>query len=144
MLRGSHTASVDSKGRLKIPSAFKNVLEENFGPDFFVTSLDGQFAVIYPLEEWKKIEQKLEAATSSATRKYMRWANRWGHSARIDAQGRIMLPSPLREEAGLRGEVTMLGTLTNLEIWNTSRFEQYMETHPITVGDVHDFDLLKI
>ena len=56
MFRGNNTATVDEKGRLKIPTAFKTIIDEKYGNDFFVTSLDGTSVRVYPLPEWVKVE----------------------------------------------------------------------------------------
>src|SRR2546428_7673451 len=64
MLRGNYPATVDGKGRLKIPTTFKAYLDENYGPDLYVTSLDGQSVRIYPFSVWREIEEKLAALPS--------------------------------------------------------------------------------
>ena len=64
MLRGNHPATIDPKGRLKIPAAFKSILDESYGPDFYITSLNGQSVRIYPMSVWKQFEVKLAALPS--------------------------------------------------------------------------------
>src|ERR1700693_3701591 len=105
MLRGNYPATIDVKGRLKIPTAFKQYLDEKFGPDFYVTSLDGKSVRAYPLTAWREIEDKLAAQPSmnKAKKKFLRSVNYWGRPARMDAQGRILIPSLLRESAAARG-----------------------------------------
>src|SRR3989442_9073778 len=120
MLRGNYPATVDGKGRLKIPTTFKAYLDENYGPDLYVTSLDGQSVRIYPFSVWREIEEKLAALPSmnKSKKKFLDRTNYWGQNARMDTQGRILIPSLLRESAAMRGEVAVnrnLGPLAVLE-----------------------------
>jgi MraZ protein len=145
-LRGSYSATVDTKGRLKIPTAFQSDLAA-YGPDFFVTSLDGQFAQIYPFTVWRAIEDKLAAlpSTNKAKKKFLDRSNYWGQQARTDGQGRILIPSRLREAAAMRGEVAVLGQLDHLDVWNHDRFrEQQIESNPITEDDLEELSRLGI
>ena len=137
MLRGNYPATVDGKGRLKIPTAFKAYLDETFGPDFYVTSLDGQFVRAYPFSVWRKIEDKLAVLPSmnKAKKKFLDRANYWGQAARMDGQGRILIPSLLRESAAMKGEVAVIGYLDYLDVWNMERFREHLEHNPLTDED---------
>ncbi|MGH9432282.1 MAG: division/cell wall cluster transcriptional repressor MraZ [Terriglobia bacterium] len=137
MLRGRHTATVDIKGRLKIPTEFKALLDEKYGPDFYITSLDGKHARVYPFPEWRKIEDKLFALPSmnGAKKKFLDRANYWGQMGRSDGQGRILIPSQLRESADLRGEVAVIGYLERLDVWSITRFEEYLAQTELTQED---------
>ncbi|MFZ0962392.1 MAG: division/cell wall cluster transcriptional repressor MraZ [Terriglobia bacterium] len=131
MLRGSKTATVDGKGRLKVPTAFKADLDKTYGQDvdFFVTSLDGQSVRVYPYPEWIKIEEKLAPLPSmnKAKKRFLDRTNYWGETARADAQGRILIPSLLRESAGMQGEVKVIGGHDEyLEVWNMDRLREPM------------------
>jgi len=64
MFRGNHPTRVDEKGRLKIPAEYKRVIDEKYAQKFYITSLDGSIAQIYPFEEWERIEQKLAALST--------------------------------------------------------------------------------
>lgn len=145
-LRGSYSATVDEKGRLKIPTAFQPDLNA-YGPDFFVTSLDGQFAQVYPFAVWRAIEDKLAAlpSTNKAKKKFLDRSNYWGQQTHIDNQGRILIPSRLRDSAVMRGEVAVLGQLDHLDVWNNDRFrEQQIEGSPITEQDLEELSRLGI
>jgi MraZ protein len=137
MLRGNYPATVDGKGRLKIPTAFKTLLDENYGPDFYLTSLDGQSVRVYPFSVWREIEEKLAVLPSmnKAKKKFLDRANYWGQAARMDAQGRILIPSLLREAAVMKGEVAVIGYLNYLDVWNMERFREQMEQNPFTDDD---------
>ncbi len=137
MLRGNYPATVDGKGRLKIPAAFKAYLDENYGPDFYVTSLDGQYTRVYPFSVWREIEDKLAALPSmnKSKKKFLDRANYWGQATRMDGQGRILIPSLLRESAAMKGEVAVIGCLVYLDVWNMERFREQLERHPLTDED---------
>ena len=146
MLRGSHPAKVDEKGRLKIPAVFLAVLQESYGPELFVTSLNGDFVRAHPFEEWSKIEERLARLPSSnrLKRKYLNRTNYFGQAVAMDKQGRVLIPALLRESAAMRGEVAVLGCLTYLDVWNHQRFLEEIKKNPITVEDERTLDELGI
>jgi len=137
VLRGNHPATIDPKGRLKIPAAFKSILDESYGPDFYITSLNGQSVRIYPMSVWKQFEVKLAALPSmnKSKRKLLDRTNYWGQAEKMDGQGRILIPSMLREAAEMTGEVAVMGNLNYLEVWNLQRFRDYLEKNPLTDED---------
>ena len=137
MLRGRHTATVDPKGRLKIPADFKAELDKQYGPDFYVTSLAGENVRVYPFAEWRKIEDKLAAlpTMNKSRNKLLDRTNFWGQVARMDAQGRILIPSHLRESAGVTGEVAVMGYPDRLDVWSLQRFREHLDENPITEED---------
>jgi MraZ protein len=128
MFRGNNPATVDDKGRLKIPTAFKADLDEKYGQDFFVTSVDGKSVWVYPLPAWIKIEEKLAPLPSmnKAKKHFLDRTNYWGQTARADAQGRILIPALLRESAGVQGEVAVMGHEERLEVWSMERLREPM------------------
>ena len=102
MLRGNYTARIDSKGRLKIPTPFRRLIEERHGSGVYVTSLTGENVRIYPLPEWEAIEQRLALLPSMdpARRKFLDRTNYYGQQAAVDAQGRVLIHPLLRKSAG--------------------------------------------
>ena len=146
MLRGNYPATVDGKGRLKVPTAFKAYIEENFGPDFYITSLDGQSVRVYPFTVWRGIEEKLQALPSMnrAKKKFLDRTNFWGQMAKMDSQGRVLIPSTLRESAVMRGEVAVLGYLDRLDVWNQERYHEYLERESFSDQDMQDLSDLGI
>jgi MraZ protein len=139
MLRGSYNAHVDEKGRIKIPASFKRYLDERYGqPDFYVTSLHGDCARIYPVREWEEIENKLsnQPSMNPAARKFLDRANYYGQMQQMDGQGRILIYPMLRNEASLAGEVVVFGYLKYLEVWNAENFRRSrLEEQPYTDED---------
>ncbi len=125
MLRGNYTTRVDEKGRIKIPAAFRDIILQKYGSEFFVTSLDGDHVRLYPLPEWEKIEQRLAQLPEMdpVKEKFLRVTNFYGRQATMDGQGRILIHPPLRAKAELNGEVAVLGYITYLQVWNLEKFE---------------------
>ena len=90
MFRGNHPTRVDEKGRLKVPAEFKRVIDEKYGQQFYITSLDGKVAQVYPFEEWERIEQKLAGLSTfnPTKKKFLDRVNYWGQQVEMDGQGR--------------------------------------------------------
>ena len=111
MLRGSALAKLDEKGRLKLPSTFRAVLEPKYGTEFFVTSLRGDSVRIYPMDVWIRIEERLSRASSMnpAVMRFKNAVNYFGQTCPLDTQGRVLVHPLLRERADVRGEVVVLG-----------------------------------
>jgi MraZ protein len=137
MLRGNYTARIDLKGRLKVPTAFRRLIEEKHGAEFYVTSLTGECVRIYPLPEWDSIEQRLNLLPSMdpARRRFLDRTNYYGQQASMDGQGRILIHPLLRKSAGVIGDVAVLGYLTYLEVWELEQFEQRLLSDPYTEED---------
>jgi MraZ protein len=138
MLRGNYTARVDSKGRLKIPTAFRRFIEEKYSTaEVYVTSLNGECVRLYPLPEWESIEQRLALLPSMdpARRKFLDRTNYYGQQATVDGQGRILIHPLLRKTAAVVGDVAVLGYLTYLEVWELERFERRLLSDPYTEED---------
>ena len=138
MLRGNYLARIDEKGRLKVPVPFKEELERSYKGEFWVTSPDGQYAWIYPMEEWNKIEERLlnNPSSSNLRRKFLDRTNYYGQVVRWDNQGRILIPAVLREAAQIRGHVAVLGNLTYLTVRNNERYLEEIKENPITGEDL--------
>jgi MraZ protein len=146
MFRGNHPTRVDDKGRLKVPAEFKRVIDEKYGTQFYITSLDGRVAQIYPFEEWERIEQKLaNLSTFNPTKKrFLSRVNYWGQQVEMDGQGRLLIPQLLRENAAIKGEVAVLGNLTYLEVRNLEALQREIETESFTAEDEKTLDELGI
>jgi transcriptional regulator MraZ len=121
MFRGFSTVSIDSKGRLAVPSRFRERLMASTGGCLVQTLNPLDRALwLYPLQEWELIEAKLAALSdfdqqSRRTKQMMRG---YASDCQMDAQGRILLPQELREYAGLRRQAVLLGQGNKFEIWD--------------------------
>jgi MraZ protein len=137
MFRGSSPAKIDDKGRLKIPTDFRRLIEERYGPELFVTSVLGDSALIYPLPVWEEIEARLSAvpSTDRAKSRYLERVSYFGQQVRFDVQGRILMPQLLRERADMNGDVVVSGQLDHLVVWNHDRFLARLDEQPFTEED---------
>jgi MraZ protein len=137
VLRGTYAAKIDDKGRLKIPNAFRALLEEQHGADVFVTSLSGESVRVYPMPVWLALEEKLSRVPSTlpARLKFFDRVNYYGQTAQIDSQGRVLIHPRLRESAGMTGDVDVLGQYDTLDVWNHERFLAKMQREPYTDDD---------
>jgi MraZ protein len=146
MFRGNHPTRVDEKGRLKVPAEFKRVIDEKYAQRFYITSLDGKVAQVYPFEEWERIEQKLASLSTfnPTKKKFLDRTNYYGQVVEMDGQGRLLIPQLLRESAQVRGEVAVLGNLTYLEVRNLEAFRKEIEEQAFTDEDTKTLDELGI
>ena len=146
MFRGNHPTRVDEKGRLKVPAEFKRVIDEKYGNQYYITSLDGKAAQIYPFEEWERIEQKLsQLSTFNPTKKkFLDRVNYYGQLVEMDGQGRVLIPQLLRQSGQIKGEVAVMGNLTYLEVRNIEDLRKQMEEQPFTPDDEKTLDELGI
>lgn len=137
MLRGNSPAKIDDRGRLKIPNSFRSLIEDEHGRELFVTSLYGDSVRIYPMPVWAEIERRLAQipSTHPSRLKFLDRVNFFGQVSDIDVQGRVVIPSRLRETATMVGEVDVFGQMNYLEVWNHERFVAKLQRDPFTDAD---------
>jgi len=137
-MRGNQIATVDEKGRLKVPSIYRAEIEEvNGTTDFYVTSLTGDSVLVYPLSVWQEIEDRLLKlpALNPTKQKLLDRTNYYGQLTSIDKSGRILIPAILRDSAKAIGEVVVLGMLNYLDVWNHERFLAKLKDQQFTEED---------
>ncbi len=136
-LRGSAETTVDEKGRFKVPSVFRAPIEETFGPEFFLTSISGVDVLIFPMPVWNALEEKLAAmpAIHRAKAKFQERFNTYGQVARMDAQGRLLVPSLLREVSALEGDALVLGQTDHLKLVDRTKHLKSLRTATVTDED---------
>ena len=137
MFRGNNPAKVDDKGRLKIPSAFKALLDAANVTELYITSTDGRKAEIWPLPEWEKREKLLAEHSNldDAVEKYLNLTSYYGQQVEMDSQSRVVLPQKLRDRGKLDAEVVVLGKLVYLEVQNEKEFELSLGAYEMTAED---------
>jgi MraZ protein len=125
--RGQSIHRLDAKGRLRIPTKFREVLQGHYTDALIITSMD-ECLVAYPPEAWQKIEAKvLEfSQVQPEQRAFMRYFVSSAEECEFDNQGRVLIPPLLRERAGLDHEVLLAGALTSFEIWNKANWDQHI------------------
>ena len=137
MLRGNYTVRMDEKGRIKLPAAYRRYVDEHYGADFYVTSLTGECARLYPMREWLAIEDKLQArgTMDAAVRKFLDRTSFYGQPCEMDTQGRLLIHPLLRTSAELTGDVAVIGYLQYLEVWELDKFKTRLDGEPYTAAD---------
>ncbi len=123
MFLGEYQHALDNKGRITIPSRFRELLGERF---VATKGLDNCI-FLYPLEEWKSIEEKLHLLplTRSDVRSFVRFFFSGAAELELDKQGRSVLGLNLRSYAGIEKDVTVIGVGSRIEIWASDKWESY-------------------
>lgn len=136
-LRGSAETTVDDKGRFKVPAVFREPVEGTYGPEFFLTSISGSDVLIYPMPVWNAIEEKLAQlpAVHRAKMKFLERVNTFGQAARMDGQGRLLVPSLLREVAAIHGDALVLGQTDHLVLVDRERHLAALKASTFTAED---------
>lgn len=129
MFRGRFEHAIDSKGRLSVPSKFREILSANYDERLIITNFDGCLWA-YPAPEWQKIEDKVSSLPQfrdvviSLQRVFISAAV----EAPIDASGRILLPPVLREYANIVKDVVLVGMTNRIEIWSKEKWVSAFDT----------------
>jgi MraZ protein len=137
VFRGNAPARIDDKGRLKVPNAFRTLLEGKHGRELYLTSLTGDSVRIYPMPVWLDVEQKLSEVPSThpAKLRFLDRVNYYGQAGELDAQGRVLIPARLRDAATMAGDVDVLGQYNYLDVWSHDRFLIKLQREPYTDDD---------
>lgn len=140
---GHAPATIDDKGRLKVPANFRKIIEERYGRDCFITSTDGERAVIYPMPVWDDFQSRLARvpSTSQAKAKLLERVNYFGQAGSIDAQGRLLVPTVLRNVAAIKEDVVVIGNQDHLIVWNEERIQKRLSESPMTDEDFKELEL---
>ena len=125
MFRGVVNLSLDAKGRMAVPTRYRALLAERYAGKTVITVDPDRCLSIYPLKVWEDIERKLDRLpTFNPDARNLQRALT-GHATEVDmdGNGRLMVPSPLREFAGIDSRAVLLGQSRKMELWDAERFE---------------------
>jgi MraZ protein len=127
VFKGTHHYRIDAKGRLPVPAPFRRALDERNESRVVATLLD-QCLAVYPSAEWHRLERQLEAlpAFNRSAKALSRLLLSRAADCELDSQGRILLPAPLREAAGLEREAVVIGVLNRFEVWHPERWQSFL------------------
>ncbi|MGO1922566.1 MAG: division/cell wall cluster transcriptional repressor MraZ [Jeotgalicoccus sp.] len=143
MFMGEYKHNLDTKGRIIVPSKFRELLDEQF---VITRGLD-RCLFAYTQDEWGRIEEKLKTLplTKKDARKFTRLFFSGATNVEIDKQGRINIPQNLREYAGLSKDCTVIGVSSRIEIWDSAAWEDFYteseDNFEDIAEDLIDFDL---
>jgi len=120
---GEYQHTIDAKGRVIMPARFR----EELGDKFVVTKGLDNCLFVYPNEEWRNLEQKLRTLplTSKEARAFIRFFFAGAAECEVDKQGRILIPSNLREHASLEKDLVIIGVSSRVEIWSKDAWDAY-------------------
>lgn len=131
MFRGATVVNLDSKGRLAVPTRYRDKLVENASGQLVCTiDIHHPCLLLYPLPEWEVIEQKLSRLSSMnpAERRVQRLLLGHASECQMDNAGRLLLTPVLRQHAGLKKEVMLVGQFNKFELWDEATWhKQVME-----------------
>jgi MraZ protein len=124
---GEYQHSLDKKGRLIIPSKFREILTEKYEEKFVITRGLDKCLFLYPPDEWREIERKIKSMSmfKSEARIFKRFLVSGAVECVLDKQGRIMIPSNLRQHACIERDVVLIGVAEKIEIWGKENWQVY-------------------
>ncbi len=137
MFRGSFEHSMDSKGRVSVPSKFRDIIADRYDGRLVLAMDYDKCLTVYPLEEWEKLEEKIKTLSlvKQEVKDFRRFLLSSATECELDKQGRILLPSPHREHAGISKNVTFVGIIDKIEIWDVKTWEARNSQNGNKIGE---------
>ncbi len=134
MFIGEHQHSLDEKGRLIIPSKFR----EDLGYEFVMTKGLDSCLFVYPKKEWTVIEEKLRSLplTNKDARAFIRFFFSGATECILDKQGRVLIPANLREHSKLDKDAVVIGVSSRIEIWSKDEWESYNDDDNLSYDSI--------
>ncbi len=134
MLLGEYRHNVDTKGRVSVPSKFR----EDLGQSFVVTKGLDNCLYLYSKSEWQTFENKLKELpiTNQDARSFVRFFFAGAAECEVDKQGRINIPQNLREYANIQKDVVIVGVSTRVEIWSSDNWNKYTNSDSLDVSKI--------
>lgn len=129
MFYGEHEHTIDRKGRVIIPSRFREVMKEHYNERFVVTRGLDRCLFLFPEDEWRTQEGKFRALsfTKQEARRFNRFYFSGASELTCDRQGRVLIPPYLKEYAGLKRDVMLVGVSNRIEIWDQEEWKKFYE-----------------
>ncbi len=127
---GKYYYSVDPKGRIMVPSPFREIISTNYNPKLYVVNaLDDKCLHIYPQEEWLKLEEKVRQLPSmdESVQYFKRKVIASAQEVELDKQGRILIPAAHREDAGLKSDIVIAGITDKIEVWDRKEWDAVLD-----------------
>lgn len=130
---GQYTFNIDSKNRINIPAALRKQFSSKDKKTFVITRGVDNCAWIYPITEWKKIQNELQqlSSLSKINRIFLRNHLRHANILKFDKQGRFVLPQSLIDYASIKKDITIIGVLNKIEVWNSALLQKIDKTEKV-------------
>lgn len=138
MFRGSFEHTVDAKGRVSVPSKFREIIADRYAGKLVLSMDFDQCITVYPLEEWERVEEKIRALPQmqKEVREFMRFVFSTATECELDKQGRVLIPPALRERANIRKNVMVVGIIGKMEIWDKAAWDARRSQSGDKIGEV--------
>ncbi len=127
MFRGVNSINLDAKGRIALPTRYRELVQELCeGQMIFTVDTEEKCLLLYPLNEWEEIERKIESLPSlnKAARRLQRLLIGHATEVDLDSHGRMLISSALREYAGLEKKAVLIGQGKKFEVWSETQWQQ--------------------
>lgn len=127
---GKHYYTVDEKGRLMIPAPFREILSAQYSPRLYITNAAFDRCLhIYPYEEWVRLEEKVRGLPKMLedVRFFMRRVIASAQECSFDKQGRLLIPAAQRQDAGIKGDVVIVGQIEKIELWDRYEWDSVVD-----------------
>ncbi len=136
MLLGTHTPKLDDKGRVILPSRFR----DEFASGLVVTRGQDRCLYVFSAGEFQEVHEKIKQApmTSATGRDYLRVFLSGASDEIPDKQGRVTIPATLRDYAGLSRELVMIGVGNRAEIWDSATWNQYLQSNEQSFSEISE------
>ncbi len=131
MFSGSYEHTIDTKGRLSIPSKFRDILAQKYNSKNITLIVEGKCLLAYPQSVWEKLLGQFESLSyfdtqlHNAQRRFLFKAHT---DIEVDGQGRVLVPPALRQQVGLSKEVVLIGTTNKFEVWDKATWVNYLDS----------------
>ncbi len=143
--RGGFPATVDAKGRVKLPARLREQLDGGFGRELYVCSFFPHELRLYPLPVWELVEEKLlsKPAMKPAVLKLIERVN-YGQQVEMDDQGRVLIPALLREMVDVDGEVVVSGRINHLAVTRRDRAAGILKAPSLSDDELEELAQLEL
>ncbi|MCK5504163.1 MAG: division/cell wall cluster transcriptional repressor MraZ [Thermodesulfovibrionia bacterium] len=138
---GKYYYTVDPKGRIIIPSPFRKIISAHYNTKLYVTNaLFDHCLHIYPQEEWNRLEEKVRdlPKMDKDIKLFKRRVIASATECELDKQGRVLVPAALREDAGINGDIAIVGQIEKIELWNRKDWDAVIELAGIDQESVEE------
>ncbi len=143
--RGGFPATIDAKGRVKLPARLREQLESAYGREIYVCSFFPHELRIYPLAVWETVEERLlsKPAMKPAVLKLIERVN-YGQMLEIDDHGRLIVPALLRDMVDVEGEVVVSGRINHLAVTRRQRAAEMLQQDSLTDDELEELAALEL
>jgi MraZ protein len=137
MFRGRYEHTVDVKGRVSVPSKFRDIIAERYDGKLVLAMDYDKCLTVYPLEEWEKLEEKIKTLSlmKQEAKDFRRFLLSSATECELDKQGRILIPPTHRQHAEIAKNVTLIGIIDKIEIWDVKLWEARSHQNGDKIGE---------